>query len=75
MNYIKPHYFSWNDIHYVVLAFKSMHEDDDWMVIVREENYKNDYMRLTAESAEHAIKKAVERTINFNEMNQIKPFE
>lgn len=54
---MKPFYFQ----DFVVLVFKSLHEDDDWLCIIREEKYRNDYIRLCAATPQEAAEKAFAR--------------
>jgi hypothetical protein len=58
---MKPFYFQDGEISYTVLVYKSLHEDDDYLVVIREEKYRNHYMRICCQSAEYAATEAYRR--------------
>ncbi len=53
---MKPFYYK-PDL--VVLVYKSVHEEDDFLVLIREEKYRNHYSRVSEKDPQSAADFAV----------------
>jgi hypothetical protein len=63
---VKPFYFKNGDLEYVAIVYKSVHEDDDYLVVLRQEKYKNHYIRVCKNSPEEAASFAFEKQIELD---------
>ncbi|MGA2876016.1 MAG: hypothetical protein ABSE82_10830 [Nitrososphaerales archaeon] len=63
----KPFYFKDGEREYTVLAYQSFHEPNDWIVVVREDKYKNDYIRIIAPNAQDAATRAFKMHLDVEE--------
>lgn len=52
---------------YSIRAYKSCHEDDDFVIVIREEKGRTFFRRICASSPNEAIEKAFERFLTTKE--------
>lgn len=56
---MKPFYFQDEILgHFVLLVFKSKHEDDDWVVLIKGYERSFKFMRICANDALQAVREA-----------------